>query len=277
MLNRTKLLLASTALVVSVPIAPAMAAAPMGFAGTIGASYGQVDCDDCGDSSDAWTIDGSGAFGFGPMFGGQVDVGYTSLDETDLFGVGGSLFWAPAMGRAGVSLLWQTTEQDLFGFDVDVDGLTYGVFGEYYVGDYFTIGAKGGGVSVNFDAGGADDDVSGSYIGAALTGYVMPNLAIQGDVLFTGVDDFLGSDEDLDTTTFTIGAEYLVSEMVPIAIYGAYSFGNTEIAGEDLDTNKWTIGARFYFGAGGPTLVDKHRNGTLGWVGRTSSTSFIAP
>jgi hypothetical protein len=277
MLNRTKLLLASTALVASVPVAPAMAAAPMGFVGTVGAAYGQADADGSDETLDSWTIDGSGAFGFGPAFGGQVDVGYTSLDDVDLFGVGGSLFWAPAMGRAGVSLLWQTFEEDLFGADVDVDGLTYGVFGEYYLGDYFTVGAKGGGLNINFDAGGADEDVSGYYIGAALTGYVMPNLAIQGDVLFTGVDDFLGSDENFDTTTFTIGAEYLVSEMVPIAIFGAYSFSNTEFAGEDVDSDKWTIGARFYFGAAGPTLVDKHRNGTLGWIGKTSSTSSIAP
>ena len=277
MLNRTKLLLASTALVASVPLAPAMAAAPMGFVGTVGAAYGQADADGSDESVDSWTIDGSGAFGFGPAFGGQVDVGYTSLDEVDLFGVGGSLFWAPAMGRLGVSLLWQTTEEDFFGFDVDVDGLTYGVFGEYYVGDYFTIGAKGGGVNVNIDGGGADEDISGGYFGAALTGYVMPNLAIQGDVLFTGVDDFLGSDENFDTTAFTIGAEFLVSEMVPISIFGAYSFANTEFAGDDVDSDMWMIGARFYFGAAGPTLVDKHRNGTLGWIGRTSSTSFMGP
>ena len=67
------------------------------------------------------------------------------------------------------------------------------------MGDYFTIGAKGGGVNVNIDAGGTDEDISGGYFGAALTGYVMPNLAIQGDVLFTGVDNFLGSDENFDT------------------------------------------------------------------------------
>jgi hypothetical protein len=277
MLNRTKLLLATTALIASVPFAPVMAAAPMGFVGTVGASYGQSDCDGCGDSVDDWGIDGSGAFGFGPAFGGQLDVGYRSIEDTDLFGVGGSLFWAPGWGRAGVSLSWETTDQELFGVDVDVDGLTYGVFGEYYFGNYFTVGAKGGGANVNFDAGGGDDDQSGFYVGGVLTGYVMPNLAIQGDVLFTEADDFLGSDESLDTTIFTIGAEYLVSEMIPISVYGAYSFGNTEFAGGDLDSDKWMIGARFYFGAAGPTLVDKHRNGTLGWVGKTSMTSFISP
>jgi len=225
MLNRTKLLLASTALIASVPFAPAMAAAPTGFVGTVGASYGQSDCDGCGDSVDDWTIDGSGAFGFGPALGGQLDVGYRSIEDTDLFGVGGSLFWGPAFGRAGVSLRWESTELD----PLDVDGLTYGVFGEYYFGDYLTVGAKGGGANVNFDAGGADLDQSGWYIGGALTGYVLPNLAIQGDILFTSADDFLGSDENLDTTIFTIGAEYLVSEMVPISVYGASKAGLAQL------------------------------------------------
>jgi len=278
MLKKFNLLIATSALAIgAVPFSPAMAAAPMGFAGTVGASYGQVDCDGCDDSSDAWGIAGSGAFGFGGAFGAQIDVGYSSIEETDLFGIGGSAFWAPAMGRLGATVSWQTTEEDVFGVDIDVDGLTYGVFGEYYLGNILTIGAKGGGVNINFDAGGVDEDQSGSYIGAALTGYIMPNLAIQGDVLFTGTDDFFGTGEDLDSTTFTIGAEYLVSEMVPIAIFGAYSMGNVEIAGTDVDTDKWTIGARFYFGSGGPTLVDKHRHGTLHWIGSTDAMSFISP
>jgi hypothetical protein len=278
MLKVKSFLLASGALVLgALPLSPAMAAAPLGFAGTVGASYGQADCDGCGDSSDAWGINGSGAFGFGGAFGGQIDVGYSSIEETDLFGIRGSLFWAPAMGRLGATVSWQTTDVEDFGFDIDVDGLTYGVFGEYYFGNVVTLGAKGGGISVNFDGGGLDDDQTGSYVGAALTGYIMPNLAIQGDVLFTGADDFFGTGDDLDSTTFTIGAEYLVSEMVPIAIFGSYSFGNVDFGGDDVDTNKWTIGARFYFGSGGPTLVDKHRNGTLHWIGATDATSLISP
>ena len=74
MLKKFNLLIATSALAVSVvPFTPVMAAAPVGFAGTVGGSYGQVDCDGCTDSSDAWGIAGSGAFGFGGAFGAQIE------------------------------------------------------------------------------------------------------------------------------------------------------------------------------------------------------------
>ena len=276
--KKLNLLIATSALALSaIPMSAAMAAAPVGFAGTVGASYGQVDCDGCGEDSDSWSIGGSGAFGVAPNIGAQVDLGYSSIEETDLFGIGGSVFWAPAMGRLGGTLSWQTSSEDDVGFDVDLDAFTYGVFGEYYLGRALTLGAKGGGININVDGGGFEDDTNGAYIGGALTGYILPNLAIQGDVLFTSAEDFFGSGEDLDNTAFTIGAEFLVSEMVPVSIFGSYTFGNVEIAGSDVDTNRWLIGARFYFGAAGPTLIDKHRNGTLGWIGSTSATSIISP
>jgi hypothetical protein len=273
------LLLASCALVLSTaPLTTAKAAAPAGFAGVVGAAYGQSDCDGCESSSD-WTLQGSGAFGFGPAFGAEVDVGYRSIEDASLFGLGGSLFFAPTFGRLGATVGYQSTDID--DIDITLDGLTYGAFGEFYAGPMFTLAAKLGGLSVDFDDGiTATDSQSGTYIGAAIIGYVMPNLAIQGDVLFSGVsiEDGLGGEEDLDNTTFTIGAEYLVSDMLPVSIFGGYSFGNVEFGSAgDLDTSRWQIGVRFYFGAGGPTLVDKHRNGTLGWVGQTDATSFILP
>jgi hypothetical protein len=262
-----KLLVATTALVLSAtPFAPAMAAAPMGFAGALSGAYGSSSCDGC-DSTDAWSIGGSGAFGLGMRdFGAQLDASYNSVSDVDVFGIGGSLFWAPVMGRAGATIFWATADES----GVNVDGLTYGVFGEYYAGNAITIAAKGGGLSLSADAYGFSDTESGGYIGGALTGYVIPNLAIQGDITFSSV-------ADLDTTTYGIGAEFLVSDMVPIAIFGGYSRSNVEVFGFDADVDTWMIGLRFYAGAAGPTLVDKHRNGTLGWAGATNVNSLIAP
>ena len=266
MLNRTKLLFATTALIASAPLAPAMAAAPMGFAGTLSGAYGSSSCDGC-DSTDAWTIGGSGAFGLGTGdFGAQVDASYNSVSDVDVFGLGGSLFWAPAMGRAGATIFWGTADES----GVNVDALTYGVFGEWYAGNAITIGVKGGGLSLSADAYGLSDSESGGYVGAALTGYIIPNLALQGDITFSSV-------ADLDTTNYGIGAEFLISEMVPISIFGGYSRSNVEFFGVDADVDTWMIGLRFYAGSGGPTLVDKHRNGTLGWAGATNVNSLIAP
>jgi hypothetical protein len=274
---KTLLLASCAALLSTVPFA-ANAAAPMGFAGAVGAAYGQTDCDGCESASD-WTLNGSGAFGFGPAFGGQVDVGYRSLDSTDFLGLGGSLFFAPVFGRVGATVSWQSSEIEDLGVTIDLNTLTYGAFGEFYAGQFFTLAAKIGGLSVDFDDGTVSDSQSGSYIGAAVIGYIMPNLALQGDVLFSGVtiEDGVGGEEDLDNTSFGVNVEYLISDMVPVSVFGGYSFGNVEFAGSDLDTNRWTIGVRFYFGNAGPTLVDKHRNGSTGWAGSTDATSFLLP
>ena len=266
MSNRMKLLVATTALIATAAFEPAMAAAPMGFAGTLSGAYGSSSCDGC-ESTDAWSIGGSGAFGLGMgNFGGQIDASYNSVSDVDVFGIGGSLFWAPVMGRAGATIFWASADEG----GVNVDSLTYGVFGEYYAGNAITIAAKGGGLSLSADAFGYSDSESGGYIGGALTGYIIPNLAIQGDITFSSV-------ADLDTTAYGIGAEFLVSEMVPIAIFGGYTRTNVEFLGVDGDADTWMIGVRFYAGAAGPTLVDKHRNGTLGWAGSTSVNSLIAP
>lgn len=48
---------------------------------------------------------------------------------------------------------------DESGFDVDVT--SYGVFGEFFAGDYVTVGAKGGGVSATLGGFGYSDSESG--------------------------------------------------------------------------------------------------------------------
>jgi hypothetical protein len=277
-MNAKTSVLAGCAVILSaIPLAAANAAAPAGIAGTISGSYGQLSCDGCA-SSDAWNVLGQLAFGLGGAFGAELDASYTSIDSTNLFGFTGNVFWAPAFGRAGVNVSWQTTEFDFSTVTIDVNGLTYGAFGEFYIGQFLTVGAKVGGMSVDFDDGTVSDSQSGSYIGAVLTGYITPNFALHGDALFSGVSDFLGTPDDLDNTMFSVGAEFLVSQMIPISIFGSFQFGNIDFgSGGDLDTDKWIVGARFYFGSGGPTLVEKHRNGTLGWIGQTDATSFILP
>ncbi len=52
MLNRTKLLLATTALVATVPLAPAMAEAPQGFAGTLSGEYSHLEVS--GGDANSW-------------------------------------------------------------------------------------------------------------------------------------------------------------------------------------------------------------------------------
>src|SRR5688572_22614538 len=127
MLNRTKLLLATTALASSILVAPAMAEAPVGFAGNASVSYSNTSVDDADDSVDSWNIGGSGAYGFTDMFAGQLDLGYShsSIEDVDdvdqdLWAVGGALFWNPGWGRVGGSLHYNSLNTDTPFGDFDI-------------------------------------------------------------------------------------------------------------------------------------------------------------
>ncbi len=254
MLNRTRLLVATSALALGVaPFAPAVAAPPAGFAGTVSGEYANVDLG--GADATSWGANGEAAFGLAPNFGGQLNGGYHNLSgdggDADIFDVGGSLFWASDMARAGGTVAYKSIDLG-GGFDVNATG--YGAFGEFYLSDFFTIGAHGGGWSG--EAAGFDSD--GFYIGGRLTGYVMPNLAIAGTL------DFLGDDVGGDATTWGVDAEYQFSPTTPISIYGGYR--NTSFdGGGDIDA--FFIGVKFYAGSAPMELVGNHRNGALGWLG----------
>jgi hypothetical protein len=252
MLNRTKLLLATTTLVATVPLAPAMAEAPQGFAGTLSGEYSHLEVS--GGDANSWGVNGEGAFGFGPNFGGQINGGYHNLSgdggDADIFDVGGSLFWASQMARAGGTVAYKSID---LGGGFDLNATAYGAFGEYYFSNFFTLGAHGGGWSGEF----AGFDSDGYYVGGRATGYIMPNLAVSGTV------DFFG--DEGDATTWGIDAEWQFSQTMPLALYGGYRNTSADGGGGDIDA--FFIGVRFYAGGASMDLVGHHRNGTLGWLG----------
>ncbi len=264
MKHRTTLFGAISVIALSaIPFTSAMAAAPMGFAGTLAGSYSNVSCDGC-NSADVWNVNGSAAFGFNPIFGGEIDAGYNNVSSggssIDLWGIGGSLFWAPPMGRAGAT--FQYANFGVSGFNVNT--YSYGVFGEYFASPNITVGLKGGGLTLSNSG-----SESGGYVSAALIGYIIPDVAITPFVDYTSISS-------LDTTNFGIGAEWLVSHAIPIAIFGGYTRSHINISGLGSgDTNTFTIGLRIYTNGNGNTLVERHRNGTLGWAGSSDFTSVM--
>lgn len=251
MLKRMSLLMSIGALILAA--GSATAAPPMGFAGTISGDYAHLDVS--GGDANSWGVNGEGAFGLGPNFGAQLNAGYHNLSgdgggDADIFDIGGSAFWASQMARAGGTIAYKSIDIDVF----DVNATAYGAFGEFYLSNFFTLGAHGGGWSG--EAGGFDDD--GYYIGGRATGYIMPNLALAGTI------DFLSSDGGGDATTWGIDAEWLFSQTTPLSIFGGYR--NTSFdGGGDLDA--FFIGVKFYAGGVPMDLVGHHRNGTLGWLG----------
>ncbi|HEY4265647.1 MAG TPA: hypothetical protein VGM72_10030 [Micropepsaceae bacterium] len=236
--------------------APAFADAPQGFAGTLSGSY--TDWKGSNDSANLWSTTGQAAFGLGQYgmqdLAAEFDGGYHSLSNgsagnLDIWNAGGNLFWAPAAPyRLGATLQYE----DLSGGGFGTHLWQYGAFGEYYFNPMITIGLNGGAWSGPQGTFGSGN--SGGYVGGGATAYVMPDLALTGQMNY-----FSGSNAHL--TSYSAQAEYLVSEATPVSVFGGYTF--TDIPGASNHIDEWRIGVKFYTNGNGTTLVDKHRNGAL--------------
>ena len=263
MLRRTLLGGACAVALAVLPLESASADAPNGFAGTLSGAYGQSSCGGCG-TIDNWGIGGQGAFGLGTSdLGAEFDAGYQSSSlsgfSTDAFGIGGSIFWAPAEGRVGGTVGYSTINTS-----PDVNVWNYGAFGEYYVAPQITLGISGGGLHANC----CGSSASGTYIGGGGIGYIIPDLALTGSISSVHVNSF-GS-----ATSYGVQAEWLVSETFPISVFAGYSSTDLPFSAPKLNT--WQIGAKFYIGSPGATLADHHRNGTLDPLVNTNLTNLQA-
>jgi hypothetical protein len=260
-----------TAIAVAVPLSPAMADAPVGLAGTLSGMYGSSFLKGAGtdSSADSYGIGGSGAFGFGiPNFAAEIDGSYghigTHGNDADTWGIGGNVFWANAIGRAGATISYNRISLLGAGSGLDFDTTNYGAFGEYYVNDMVTLAAKAGWTHATANlsgCGGEGSDCSGSsdgnYVGGAITGYVIPDVALWGAIDYVSFDS-------AHFTSYTVGAEYLFSEMLPIS--GFASWTNTQVSDGGAHENTFLFGIRYYFNENGSSLKDRQRNGTLGWL-----------
>ena len=258
MRNHTKLLSGGICAISVVWSSLALAETPVGFAGAFSGEYAQPDCSGCGDI-DSWGLNGSGAFGLGTNnLAGQIDAGYHNVSsggaDVDLWNVGGKVFWSGMMSRIGVSLDYVSLDAS----GVDGDVTSYGAFGEYYASDAITLRLKGGGLSVSGSVAGLTASENGGYVGGAIVGYIVPNFALAGTVDHADVSG-------LHLTTYGVSAEYLFSEAMPISVYAGY--GNSELSGGAGDIDEFFIGVKFYTNTNGTTLVDRHRNGSVGAVG----------
>jgi hypothetical protein len=249
---------------------PAMAAAPVGFAGSFSGDYAHTSVSNGGGDANAWGFNGSGAFGFGNMdLGGQLDFGYHSWDvsgvssNVNIWNVGGSLFWAPMMGRFGGTFSYNSASVG----GGDVHFYNYGAIGEYYLSDAFTIAGRAGGWSLDVSPGSFSD--SGGYVGGAFTGYVIPDLAIQGSLDYIGGIGFFGSSANV--TNLGVLAEYLFSESTPISGYVSYTYTDVSCNGCG-HASTWGLGLKFYTTQG--PLVQTHRNGTLHYLSNPLALQF---
>lgn len=260
---RQNISLSAIAVICAAPLfvsTPVMADVPVGIAGTISGSYMNISPSGGGGSENLWGVDAAGAFGVGnfPAVGAELDGGYHNLSfsgaSANQWNVGGSAFWAGFPGRAGATVSYVSSNTNAGGVVINGNTTTYGAFLEYYFSDALTAGVKAGGLSLG-GAGGR----SGSYIGGDLIGYIIPDLALSGNILYRSIGG--GS-----VTNYYAGAEYLVSEELPVTVSAGYM--NTQASGGG-HASAWLLTLTFYTSGPGVTLRDDHRNGTLGWIGNS--------
>lgn len=237
----------------------AQAANSSPFNGTISADYAHIGVNH-GSSGDLYGVRLTGTVPLnigGATFEG--DGSFHNLPEHgtshNQFNLGGNLFWSlDGMGRAGASVgysaldMHRSTLTGIPGLD---HATNYGAFGQYYVGNKFTLSAKGGGFT-------GDHSASGYYVGGQATAYATPDLAVNGAIDYTDVNHLTGE------TDYSLTGEWLVSKSTPFSIYGGYTYADYSDA--PIHASIWTIGLRLYTDGKGMTLEQHHRSGVLGWA-----------
>jgi hypothetical protein len=235
---------------------PAFAA---GLSGTLSADYLNFDFKDLGINVNAWGGAGELQGAVGSDMHVQGDITYhrlsgngVSFDDSVL---NGAYYWSFDAGRAGADLGYQTLKVD----HAIAHEVIYGVFGEYWADDMFTLGLKGGGIS-DTNGGG-----SAYYIGGEAKAYVMPDLALAGTIGRTGAQG---------ETDYSASAEWLVSETTPISISGSYTYADIGSGGGKA--NVWGAKVTYYFGdSSANTLADHQRSGNLGWACGASTVGVL--
>jgi hypothetical protein len=265
MSKHTQMLGTVCVLAAALAAGPAAADTLTGFAGTVGGDVAHLTANNGGSDGSAAGLGGSVA---GPLstFAGlnaQADVDYQhewgSHFSAEDWNFGGSAFFAAASGRAGVNV-------DYFTETNAGSRTSGGAFGEYYF-NQLTLAGKGG---YNF-GGGAGQGGHGNYLGAALTGYLMPDLSLSGafnwNTIISGQGSGLAGRSTLRTMSYSAFAEWEVSETFPLSITLGYSFNDNKQSAVPLvgsvkeNTNVFWVGLKWYTGGG--SLEDHHRSGTL--------------
>jgi hypothetical protein len=256
----------------------ASAATLTGFAGYVNTDWSNVDIDAASNNLNTWNI-GAGVAGplSVPNLNFQVDFDFRTDWATHYGNNGlafdGNVFWAGDVGRFGLRGAYDTTRH--------IGSLaSFSAFGEMYFGA-ITGMAKAG--YVNASGNGIIGGARGGSFGGALSGYVMPDLAITGSGNYSdlvgGRGFSLAGRGDLSNTELEIIAEYLFMEEYGLSVYGGYAYDDIRFfdnnpGGLKTHSNVYLLGLRWYTGGG--SLMDHHRNGTLHpWL--NSSGFSLAP
>ena len=247
-----------SALLASACVLALAAPASAQISALLGTSYSHISADSL--SINSWNINGQGAFALPDTgFNFQGQAGYSNISgegaNANDWNVGGTAFWAQDMFRLGATLNYDSIS--VGGVGGNAHTTSYGGFAEWFPG-ILTLGVKGGGVSGSLSGFGSG---SGSYVGGEAIVYPLPNLAVSGDIDYAGAS---GANE----TDLTAQAEWLVSDEVPVSLYGGYTHASIALSGLPSNGGDMVFGGlRFYLnGTGSTTLMDRQRTGTANWA-----------
>lgn len=169
---------------------------------------------------------------------------------------GGAMFWRePGMGALGLSA--SIVNQEIFAKDNDY--LRAGAFGEFYVGEQFTLGG-----SAHFFTG---DDFLDNHDGVELAAiakfYAMPDLSLtlRGDMMWSDIDN----EVNYDGVAVTGEVEYLAWDK-GLSVFGGARYADRTVSdgGDELSFEDMQVyaGLKFSFGADTASLVERDRTGT---------------
>ena len=179
--------------------------------------------------------------------GVEGDIDLHSVDYSgDVFNAGGALYVGGASGRLAAGYWYHQSKEVGNKILNQVGG-----GGQWFVSPDVDLAVNVGGILSHNNGGG--------YVGGQLKWYVVPDVSVSASLGYVSYSR--------DVTTAKIEAEWLISESVPVAVYGGYQNINNIKGVKTGKDNVLYVGLRLYVNGGSAeTLVDRQRTGSLGFV-----------
>jgi len=228
---------------------------------TVGADYTYLGLNNSAGNLNVGGVSASGIMPIGQTpFVVQGDAGYHYLSadgggNVNAYNVGGSVAYAVPEGRVGAAVSY-------YGVDIGhglgtLGAVSYGGYGEWYVTNRITVGAKGGAISPTGDASTLFNHETAAYAGVQAIGYVTPDFSVGGSYDWAGQGP-------LSVSTAGVQAAYQISRAMPLTVFGGWAYTNTSFGNLNLEGNGVNIGVKYTFGGEG-SLRHHDRTGVDAW------------
>jgi hypothetical protein len=183
--------------------------------------------------------------------GDWLNLPKSGSSNTNLWDFGGDAYWRDYAGDFGGTI------EEIRLPDAHASSLSYGLFGEAFLGPAITLRLKGGEIT---------HDVGAWYGSAGLLAYPIRNVALGAGFDYAKVQH--GGPELKDAN---VSAEYLPVPHVPVSVSLGYSYEKIGQTSGHIDV--LSAGITVYLGGEGVdgSLRSRQRNGAVTWDGAPAS------